>query len=144
MSTPPTMSGPPTMSTPPTMSGPTPTMTTPTTPRPSAPRRYTSATITAGVVVAAICFGVALMAEIAGVEPGLGEMTDLGAVFDGLLTFTPWAWATLGSYAVVLTPVIGLLVTAYEYATISERRTVLLALAVVAVLVTSATIAVLR
>jgi len=138
MSTQPTVSGPP------TKSGPTPTMTAPSTPRPSAPRRYTSATITAGASVAAICFGIALMAEIAGVEPGSGEMTDLGAVVDGLLTFTPWAWATLGSYAVVLTPVIGLLVTAYEYATISERRTVLLAIAVVAVLVTSATIAILR
>jgi len=138
MSTPPTVSGPP------TKSGPTLTMTAPSTPRPSAPRRYTSATITAGAAVAAICFGIALMAEIAGVEPGSGEMTDLGAVFDGLLTFTPWAWATLGSYAVVLTPGIGLLVTAYEYATISERRTVLLAIAVVAVLATSATIAILR
>jgi uncharacterized membrane protein len=65
-------------------------------------------------------------------------------VFDGLLTFTPWAWATLGSYAVVITPVIGLLVTAYEFTTISDRRTVMLAISVVVVLVTSAIIAVLR
>jgi uncharacterized membrane protein len=112
--------------------------------RQSAPRRYTSATITAGVIVAATCFIIAGIAEVAGVQSGSGTMTDLGAVFDGLLTFTPWAWATLGTYAVLATPVIGLVVTAYEYATISDRRTVLMALAVFVVLMASVVIAVLR
>ena len=95
-------------------------------------------------MVAAACFVVAVVAEIAGVEQGSGEMTDLAAVFDGLLAFTPWAWATLGVYAVVLTPVLGLLVTAWEYATVSDRRTVALAVAVLAVLATSAVVAILR
>jgi len=108
------------------------------------PRRYTSAALTSGVVVAATCFVVALLAEIAGTEPGAGEMTDLRAVLDGLLTFTPWAWATLGVYAVVVTPVVGLVVTAWEYSSVGERRTMGLAIAVFAVLATSAVVAVLR
>jgi uncharacterized membrane protein len=112
--------------------------------RESAPRRATSAALTTGVVVAAICFVVAGIAEIAGAEQGSGEMTDVAAIVDGLLAFTPWAWATLGVYVVVLTPVVGLAVTAWEYATVSDRRTVALAIAVIAVLATSAIVAILR
>lgn len=112
--------------------------------RKSAPRRFTSSTITAGVIVAAACYIIAGVAEVAGVESGSGKMTDLGAVFDGLLTFTPWAWATLGTYAVVATPIIGLIVTAYEYSTIADRRTVSMAIAVIVVLMASVVIAVLR
>jgi len=112
--------------------------------RVTAPRRYTSATITIGVVVSAACFLMAGLAEVAGMETGSGDMTDLVAVLDGLLAMNPWAWASLGTFAVVLTPAIGLLVTAYEYATVSDRRTVLLAIAVVAILVLSAVVAVLR
>ena len=113
-------------------------------PRETAPRRYTSAALTGGVAFAAVCFVVAGVAEIAGVESGSGEMTDLRAVFDGLFAFAPWAWAALGTYAVVVTPVVGLLVTASEYASVSDRRTVRLAVAVIAVLVTSAVVAILR
>ena len=109
-----------------------------------APRRYTSAALTGGVLVAAFFFGVAVLAEIAGVEPGVGEMTDLRAVGEGLFALTPWAWATMGTYAVVLTPAVGLVVTAWEYATVSDRRTVALALAVLAVLAISAVVAILR
>jgi uncharacterized membrane protein len=109
-----------------------------------APRRYTSAVLTGGVVVAAVLFGVALLAETAGVEPGEGEMTDVAAVLDGLFSLTPWAWATAGTYAVVLTPVAGLAVTAWEYLDVGDRRTVVLALAVIAVLATSAVVAILR
>ncbi|RKY15379.1 MAG: hypothetical protein DRQ55_19625 [Planctomycetota bacterium] len=108
------------------------------------PRRYTSAAITSGVAVATICFMVAILAEIAGTEPGAGEMTDLRAVYDGLLTLTPWAWATLGVYAVVVTPVVGLVVTAWEYSSVGDRRTMGLAIAVIAVLATSAIVAILR
>jgi uncharacterized membrane protein len=109
-----------------------------------APRRYTSAALTTGVIVAALFFGVAMLAEIAGAEPGEGEMTDLAAVVEGLLAFTPWAWATAGAYAIVVTPVLGLVVTAWEYASVSDRRTVWLAVAVMAVLATSAVVAILR
>lgn|GEM_PF-6143301 len=110
----------------------------------SAPRRYTSAVLTGGVIVAAVLFGVALLAEIAGAEPGAGEMTDVAAVFEGLFSLTPWAWATAGTYAVVLTPVAGLVVTAGEYFSVGDRRTVVLAIAVIAILATSAVIAILR
>ena len=119
-------------------------MSTPSTTRQSAPRRFTSAALSGGVAVAATCFAIALLSEVLGAEPGSGVMTDVGAVFDGLLALTPWAWATLGAYAVVATPVIGLIVTAWEYSTIADRRTVLLAIAVIAVLSISAVIAILR
>ena len=119
-------------------------MTTPQPAQGSAPRRTTSAALTAGVVVAGVFFGVALILELVGNEPGSGEMTDLAAVLDGLVALTPWAWATAGAYAVVATPVLGLLVTAWEYWSVGDRRTVLLAVAVVAVLAASVVVAILR
>lgn len=119
-------------------------MTAPQPARESAPRRSTSAALTAGVVIAGVLFAVALILELAGHESGSGEMTDIAAVLDGLVALTPWAWATAGAYAVVATPVLGLLVTAWEYWSVGDRRTVLLALAVIAVLATSAVVAILR
>ncbi len=119
-------------------------MSAPLPSRVTAPRRYTSATLTAGVTVAAVCFSIALLAEVVGIPPGSDDMTDLGAVFEGLLRITPWAWATLGAYAIVMTPALGLLVTAWEYASVSDRRTVVLAFAVLIVLAGSAIIAILR
>ena len=109
-----------------------------------APRRATSATLTAGVAAAAVFFAVAMILEILGAEPGAGEMTDLGAVVEGLLALTPWAWATMGAYAVVATPVIGLVVSAAEYWSVGDRRTVLLAVGVIAVLGASVVVAGLR
>ncbi|MEX1295469.1 MAG: DUF1634 domain-containing protein [Candidatus Limnocylindrales bacterium] len=110
----------------------------------AAPRRYTSATLTTGVLVAGVLFAAALVLETLGADPGGGEMTDLVAVLEGLIALTPWAWATAGAYAVVATPVVGLLVTAWEYWSVGDRRTLLLATAVLAVLATSAVVAVLR
>lgn len=110
----------------------------------SAPRRYTSVTLTSGVLVAGVLFAVALVLETLGADPGGGEMTDLPAVLEGLVTLTPWAWATAGAYAVVATPVLGLVMSAGEYWSVDDRRTVLLAGAVIAVLCTSAVVAVLR
>ncbi len=109
-----------------------------------APRRYTSAALSGGALLAAACFVVAVAFEIAGSEPGRGSMTDITAVFDGLLAFTPWAWATLGVYVVVVTPLLGLVVTAWEYSSVGDRRSVGLAIAVIAVLVVSAVVAILR
>lgn len=119
-------------------------MKMPITTRRGAPRRYTSAALTIGVVVAAVCFTIAFAAEVAGVEPGSGEMTDASTVIEGLGMLTPWAWATLGSYAVLVTPVVGLVITAWEYSTISDRRMVFVAVAVVAVLASSAVVSILR
>ena len=56
----------------------------------------------------------------------------------------PWAWAGLGTLAVVATPALGLTATAYEYASVSDRRTVLMALTVLGVLAVSLVIAILR
>jgi len=119
-------------------------MTTQQPARSGAPRRATSAALTGGVLVAAVFFAVAVILETIGAEPGDGEMTDLTAVFDGLVAMTPWAWATLGAYAVVATPVIGLIVSALEYWSVGDRRTVLLAVAVIAVLAVSVVVAILR
>ena len=112
--------------------------------REAAPRRLTSGSLTAGVAVAGVLFAVAMLLEVLGAEPGAGEMTDIAAVLEGLVALTPWAWATAGAYAVVATPVLGLLATAWEYWSVGDRRMVLLAAAVIAVLVASAVVAVLR
>jgi len=96
------------------------------------------------VLAATAAFAVAMMLEILGVDPGDGAMTDLAAVTAGLVALTPWAWATLGVYAVVATPVVGLVVTAWEYWSVGDRRTFLLALAVIAVLCASVAVAILR
>lgn len=119
-------------------------MTTEPTRQEAAPRRYTSAALTAGVTVAGAFFVVAMVLEILGTDPGAGEMTDIAAVIEGLFALTPWAWATAGAYAVVVTPVIGLIVTAAEYRAVGDRRTVLLAAAVMVVLAASVVVAVLR
>ena len=118
-----------------------------TTPQPAhqvAPRRFTSNVLTVGVVVAGVLFAVAMILEILGSAPGSGEMADLAAVFEGLVALTPWAWATAGAYAVLATPVLGLLVTAWEYWSVGDRPTVWLAAAVIAILATSVIVAILR
>lgn len=109
-----------------------------------APRRYTSVVLTTGVVLAGVLFAVALGLELLGVQPGSGEMTDVVAVLEGLIALTPWAWAALGAYVVVATPVVGLLATAWEYWSVDDRGTVWLAAVVIAVLATSAVVAILR
>jgi uncharacterized membrane protein len=71
-------------------------------------------------------------------------MTDLSRILSGLASLDPWAWASLGTWLVVVTPVIGLLVTAYEYTLAADRQAVGLALAVLAVLALSTGLAILR
>lgn len=109
-----------------------------------ASRRLTSGVLTTGAAVAAVSFLVALGAELVGIDIGTGDMTDARALIDGVFAFAPWAWASLGTLAIVLTPAAGLLATAYEYAAISDRRTMWLALAVLAILGVSVVGAVLR
>ncbi len=118
--------------------------------RRAAPRRLTGAVMAVGVVLAAACFGVAVIAELLGDAGLLGDarpeasMTDLGAILEGLRDARAWAFASLGTYLIILTPAAALLATAWEYATIGDRRTVLLAAAVLAVLVAGVAVAVLR
>lgn len=111
---------------------------------PSAPRRLTSGWLTAGAAFAAVCFVVALVGEQLGLDGAAGEMTDVAAVLQGLPALSPWAWASLGTYAVVVTPAVGIGITAWEYAEVRDRRTVLLAIAVLSVLAISLIASVIR
>jgi uncharacterized membrane protein len=109
-----------------------------------ASRRMTSATLTAGVAVSALCFLAAVVLEAMGSAGAAGPMTAITSLLDGLLALEPAAWASLGTYVLVATPAIGLVVTAAEYADIGDRGTMVLALAVLGVLAISALVAVLR
>jgi uncharacterized membrane protein len=97
-----------------------------------------------GVALGAVCFLIAGAAEIAGSTTSPGAMTDLRAVAEGIARFDPWAWASLGTLIIIVTPALGLAVTAAEYHVASDRSTMLLALAVLAVLALSAAVAILR
>ena len=112
--------------------------------RTSAPRRYTSSTLSVGVFLSGLCFVVAVLAEVAGIEGSTGDMTDVAVLLEGLGAMTPWAWGTVGCYVIALTPAVALLVTVAEYASISDRRTVLTAVAVFAILALSAIVALTR
>jgi uncharacterized membrane protein len=97
--------------------------------------------MTAGVLLGGVCFAITLAAEVLGMATDGGPMADLPALADGLLAFRPWAWASLGTYVVVATPVISLGATAIEYAMVHDRRSTGLALLVVAVLALSGLVA---
>ena len=112
--------------------------------RVTAPRRATSTVLSLGVAVSAACFVLAGVAELLGVPRHPAAMTDLAALFGGLLALDPWALASAGTYVVIVTPALGLLTTAWEYASIEDRRTVLLALAVLTVLAVSVLVAIIR
>ena len=110
--------------------------------RVAAPRRLTSGVLSVGVALSAACFALAGLAELVGIDRREAAMTDIGALIEGTMALDPWALASLGTYLVILTPAIALLATAWEYASISDRRTVLLAGAVLAVLTISVAVAV--
>lgn len=112
--------------------------------RVAAPRRSTSTVISGGVAVAAACFALAGVAEVLGIEHRAAAMTDIGALLAGLRSFDPWALSSLGAYVVIVTPAIALVTTAREYASISDRRTVLLSAAVLAVLAIGVIVAILH
>ncbi|CAN5584683.1 hypothetical protein BH24CHL9_BH24CHL9_03100 [soil metagenome] len=104
---------------------------------PVAPRRLTAGVISGGAAIGAACFGVALAAGLAGVDGDGGDAADVPALLAALAALRPWAWASLGILAVIATPAVGLLVTAAEYASVSDRRTVVLAFAVLGILAAS-------
>ncbi len=112
--------------------------------RVTAPRRLTSALLSLGVAVSAACFVLAGVAELLGFDRRQADMTDLAALVAGLLALDPWALATAGTYVVIVTPALGLLATAWEYAGIADRRSVLLAVAVLGVLAVSVVVAIER
>ena len=102
-----------------------------------APRELTASVLGGGAAVSAACFGVALAAQVAGADGARGDPLDLAALLAGLGAFRPWAWASVGILAVIATPALGLVATATEYGSVSDRRTVLLALLVLGVLAAS-------
>jgi uncharacterized membrane protein len=109
-----------------------------------APRRLTSAVLSLGVAVSAACFVLAGVADLLGMTRREASMTDVASLLEGLRALDPWALASLGCYAVVVTPAVALLATAWEYASIADRRATLLALAVLGVLAISVLVALLH
>lgn len=110
-----------------------------------ASRRFTSATMTAGVLAGALCFAVAIAAELGGGSTSGGaSMTDLTALLEGLRAVAPWAWASAGTYVLIVTPAVALIVSAVEYVRVGDRATAGLAVLVLVVLVASALVAVAR
>jgi hypothetical protein len=108
-----------------------------------APRRATGLLLTSGTVLGAACFAIALVSDLArlgGHDPTGGDATGFMAALLGL---DPEAWAALGSALIIATPAVGLVATAVEYGSVGDRRAVLFALAVLAVLSLSLLIALL-
>ena len=108
-----------------------------------APHRATSATLTGGTVLGAACFAIALVADLAGLGTRTSGVSDIADYLAAIAALDPTAWAVLGSAVIIATPAVGLAVTALEYESIGDRRAVLMALAVLAILATSLAVAVL-
>jgi len=108
-----------------------------------APHRATSVTLTGGTVLGAACFAIALVADLAGLGSGTSGVPDIDGYLGAIAALDPMAWAVLGSAVIIATPAVGLVVTALEYDAIGDRRAVLMALAVLAILATSLAVAVL-
>jgi hypothetical protein len=102
--------------------------------RPVADSTATRATLAVGIGVSVVCFVVAMALEFAGRPAGGGGGFDLPAVVRSAAGLEVWGWATLGTFAVILTPAAVLVATAWEYRVIGDRRTALTACAVLLIL----------
>ena len=119
------------------MTAPTPPPTPAPIPAPAAVRpasRATRLVLAGGTTVSVVCFAVALLLDFVGRSRGGGSATDLGAVVSSALALQPWGWATLGTFAVIVTPALAIVATGLEYAAIHDRRTAWTAVAVLVVL----------
>lgn len=96
--------------------------------------RGTRAVLAVGTAVSVVCFSIAIILELLGRPDARGSATDLGAVARSAAAFEPWGWATLGTFAVILSPAGAIVATALEHAAIHDRRTALTAVAVLVVL----------
>lgn len=105
-----------------------------TPPAPVPASRSTRAVLAGGTAVSVACFAVALLLEFLGRARGGGSATDPAAVVASVLALEPWGWATLGTYAVIVTPALAIVATGLEYAAIRDRRTAWTAVAVLVVL----------
>lgn len=105
--------------------------------------RATRAVLAAGTAVSVACFAVAIALEFLGRPEGSGSATDLGAVLRSVLALETWGWATLGTFAVIVSPVGAIVATALEYARTGDRRTAWTAVGVLIVLGISLTVSLL-
>lgn len=103
--------------------------------------RATSTALTAGSLVSAFCFLVAIVLEVLGRPTTAGSMVDVAAVTRSLTAPEPWGWATLGVVVVIVTPAAGLIATLFEY---RGRREAWLALGVLGILAVSLGVALVR
>ena len=99
--------------------------------------RATRAVLAAGTGVSVACFAIALLLEALGRPLGGGAATDLAAVLRSAAAFESWGWATLGTFAVIVSPVGAIVATAVEYARTGDRRTAWTAVGVLVVLAVS-------
>jgi len=105
--------------------------------RPIAASRGTRAVLAVGTAVSVTCFVLALVLEFLGRPTGGGSATDLGAVLRSASALEAWGWATLGTYAVIMSPVAAIMATALEYLRAGDRRTAWTAAGVLVVLAVS-------
>ncbi len=103
--------------------------------------RGTSAVLTGGSLISALCFMVALALEVLGQPATQGDVLDVAAVIRSLTVPEPWGWATIGVVVVIVTPAAGLIATMLEY---RGRREAWLALGVLGILALSLGVALLR
>lgn len=96
--------------------------------------RGTRLVLAGGTAASVACFAIALILEFLGRPTGDGSATDLAAVAASTLALEPWGWATLGTFAVIVTPALAIVATGLEYAAIRDRRTAWTAVAVLVVL----------
>ena len=102
--------------------------------RPIAASRATRAVLALGTGASVTCFAIALLLEFLGRPSGGGAETDLGAVLSSAAALESWGWATLGTFAVIVSPAAAIVATALEYRVAGDRRTALTAVGVLAVL----------
>jgi len=96
--------------------------------------RATRAVLAVGTGVSVACFAIALILEFLERPIGGASATDLGAVLRSAIALEPWGWATLGTFAVIASPVGAIAATALEYARTGDRRTAWTAVGVLVVL----------
>jgi len=105
--------------------------------------RATVAVLTAGSLLSAGVFLVAVLLVATGRTGGPGPALDPASALSGLASLDPHAWASVGVLVLLVTPVAGLVTTAAEYWR-PERRFALVALLVLGILAVSLGVALLR
>jgi hypothetical protein len=106
--------------------------------------RLTRQVFAVGSIVATACFAIAIVLDLAGRQGEHVPATDVRALLRSAADLQAWGWGWLGVFAVIATPALGLIATAWEYASVADRRTALTSLGVLAILGFSLAVALLR